>query len=266
MNQTAKAWTTAAVLAVGLAAATAFAQEQTATPAPEMTQPDAAVSLSGVDGQAYGIFTFTVYDYRIIVSGQVTGMPPGFHGLHIHTSGRCEDDGGGPFSAAGDHLNLMGLNHPDHAGDLPPLLVLQDGTAYLSVSTDRFTMDDLLDEDGSSLIVHERPDNFGNIPDRYFSFDEAGNRASEGGPDEETLATGDSGARIACGVIVEVPPMDMTGDMATPEMTMPADGSDNMMPTQPAEATAEVTPDGESTVEVTLDVTVEVTPETTPAT
>jgi Cu/Zn superoxide dismutase len=56
-------------------------------------------------------------------------------------------------------------------------------------ATDRFTIADLRDVDGSAVMVHSGPDNFANIPARY------------GGPDQETLNTGDSGSRIACGVV-----------------------------------------------------------------
>ncbi|MDN6844909.1 MAG: superoxide dismutase family protein, partial [Corynebacterium variabile] len=58
------------------------------------------------------------------------------------------------------------------------------------VSTDRVTKENLLDDDGSALIIHESPDNYGNIPERY----------AEDGPDEDSLKTGDAGGRQACGV------------------------------------------------------------------
>jgi Cu-Zn family superoxide dismutase len=60
--------------------------------------------------------------------------------------------------------------------------------------TDRFTVADLFDEDGSAVIVHAGEDNFGNIPtDRY-----------EPDPDETTLNTGDAGGRAGCGVITNM--------------------------------------------------------------
>ena len=70
------------------------------------------------------------------------------------------------------------------------------GQAVLALGTDRFTAEDLLDADGSALVIHAGPDNFGNIPaDRY-----------NPEPDETTLNTGDSGGRIGCGVIEAVQP------------------------------------------------------------
>ena len=95
----------------------------------------------------------------------------------------------GDFLSAGAHLNPDDTDHPDHAGDLPSLLVMDNGEATLAATTDRFTIDDLLDEDGTAFMVHSEADNFAHIPDRY---DE---------PDQDTLDTGDAGDRLACAVI-----------------------------------------------------------------
>jgi superoxide dismutase, Cu-Zn family len=70
--------------------------------------------------------------------------------------------------------------------------VMEDGSAEMSVLTDRATMDDLLADDGAAFIIHADPDNHAHIPERY---------ADE--PDEETLETGDAGDRLACGVVTE---------------------------------------------------------------
>jgi Cu-Zn family superoxide dismutase len=113
-------------------------------------------------------------------------LEPGFHGFHIHTTGRCDPPG---FTTAGGHLNPTNAAHGDHAGDLPSLLVTQDGTAMLATVTDGFSLEDLRDADGSAVMIHSGRDNYANIPPRY------------GTPDQETLATGDSGTRVACGVV-----------------------------------------------------------------
>ena len=86
---------------------------------------------------------------------------------------------------------LPAINHPSHAADMPVLLVGADGTAQASVTTDRLKLTDVLDSDGGATIVHAAPDNYANIPSRYVA----------GGPDAMTLATGDSGGRVACGVV-----------------------------------------------------------------
>jgi superoxide dismutase, Cu-Zn family len=116
----------------------------------------------------------------------VRNLEPGFHGFHIHTTGRCDAPG---FTTAGGHFNPTGAPHGAHAGDLPSLLVTERGKALLATATDRFSLEDPRDTDGSAVMVHSGPDNFANIPARY------------GGPDQETLGTGDSGTRVACGVV-----------------------------------------------------------------
>ncbi|MFF5208731.1 superoxide dismutase family protein [Streptosporangium sp. NPDC000396] len=130
----------------------------------------------------------------------VRNLPPGYHGFHIHTVGTCDPNStdpatGSPFFSAGPHFNLGSGSHPNHSGDLPSLLVGEDGTGRAAAFTDRFQVKQLFDEDGSSIVIHALPDNDSNIPDRY-----KGTRG-EAGPDADTLKTGDSGKRIACGVI-----------------------------------------------------------------
>jgi len=125
-------------------------------------------------------------DGSVEVVARVRGLTPGFHGFHIHTVGLCEAPG---FTTAGGHFNPAGTTHNAHAGDLPSLLVNDDGTATLATVTDRFSLSELRDADGSAVMVHSGPDNFANIPPR------------DGTPDQETLNTGDSGTRVACGVV-----------------------------------------------------------------
>jgi superoxide dismutase, Cu-Zn family len=116
----------------------------------------------------------------------VRGLKPGFHGFHVHAVGACE---GPAFKSAMGHLKHAGQAHGGHDGDLPSLLVKRNGTATLRATTDRFTLNDLRDRDGSAVMVHAGADNYANIPPRY----------APNGPDQETLDTGDSGDRVACG-------------------------------------------------------------------
>jgi Cu-Zn family superoxide dismutase len=90
---------------------------------------------------------------------------------------------------AGPHIGPG--THRDHPGDLPSLFVKGNGRARLVTDTDRITVRQLKDRDGTALIVHAGPDNFANIPARY----------APGGPDQTTLDTGDSGGRIGCAVV-----------------------------------------------------------------
>jgi Cu-Zn family superoxide dismutase len=132
--------------------------------------------------------------------GQLT---PGFHGLHIHSVGKCEASsvaptGGEPgdFNSAGAHFQAPGHSGHPASGDLTSLQVREDGTAELVTTTDAFTADDLLAGAKTSIIIHEKADNFANIPpERYQQIN------GTPPPDQMTLATGDAGKRVACGVI-----------------------------------------------------------------
>ena len=128
-------------------------------------------------------------------------LSPGFHGLHIHSVGKCEADsvapsGGAPgnFNSAGGHLQVPGHTGHPASGDLTSLQVRPDGSAKLVTTTNAFTKADLSGPEGSALIIHEGADNFANIPPRY-SVD------GKPGPDEQTMSTGDAGKRVACAVI-----------------------------------------------------------------
>jgi superoxide dismutase, Cu-Zn family len=130
-------------------------------------------------------------------------LSPGFHGLHIHSVGKCEPNsvsptGGAPgdFLSAGAHFQKAGHTTHPASGDLSSLQVRQDGTAKLVTTTDAFTAEDLLAGGKTAIIIHEKADNFANIPpERYQQVNGAPP------PDAETMATGDAGKRVACGVI-----------------------------------------------------------------
>ncbi|MDX6744596.1 superoxide dismutase family protein [Actinocorallia sp. A-T 12471] len=136
---------------------------------------------------------------RITVEGK--GLPAGYHGLHLHEKGVCDASSkdpatGSPFFSAGAHLDVDGgHDHAHHTGDLPDLLINENGTGAATTVTDRFQPDQLFDADGTSVIIHVLADNQANVPDRY--------KAPDGtpGPDPDTLKAGDSGGRLACGII-----------------------------------------------------------------
>ena len=120
------------------------------------------------------------------IDGRMRGLPAGTHGIHFHAVGRCEATGA--FASAGAHFNPAsrkhGLQSPDgpHAGDLPNLAIGADGTGGFRTNTTRVTLGggaaSLLDADGSAVVVHAAQD------------------------DQRTDPSGNSGARIACGVVV----------------------------------------------------------------
>ena len=115
------------------------------------------------------------------VTVDARGLPAGTHGAHLHTVGACIAPA---FASAGPHWNPAGSKHGSmnpqgpHAGDLPNLIVGRDGHGTLGVVLAGATMDGLLDADGAALVVHATAD------------------------DLITDPSGNSGARVACGVLV----------------------------------------------------------------
>ena len=144
----------------------------------------ATAMLAGPDGAAIGTVTLTQGPHGVLIAADLAGLTPGGHGFHIHQTGTCAPD----FAAAGDHFAPKGLEHGYdneagyHAGDLPNIYVAADGTARADFFTREVTLTaglthSLFDEDGSAIIVHEKPDTYGQ---------DAG-----------------AGGRVACGVIVQ---------------------------------------------------------------
>ncbi len=128
---------------------------------------------------------------KVFVMVRARGLQPGFHGFHVHEKGLCEPPA---FTSAGGHHKRDGQAHGAHAGDMPPLLAAGDGKARAMFVTDSFRISELVAGDGSAIMIHAGRDNLANIPSRYTS-------GTTPGPDEETLKTGDSGSRFACGVV-----------------------------------------------------------------
>lgn len=113
----------------------------------------------------------------IHVNVKAKGLEPGEHGIHIHAIANCTP----PFTSAGGHHNPLGASHGAHAGDLPNLTANIAGRGHLNATMDHATLVagplSLFDADGSSIVIHAVPDDFTSQP------------------------AGNSGARIACGVI-----------------------------------------------------------------
>lgn len=200
----------AALGAAGLLAVGACAAENTDDAEPAATEQATTeeattagdvvtVTLNDPGGSELGAVELNEVNDALQISAAISGLEPGFYGFHIHQIGACEADSAAPnnpentgdFLSAGGHLGSDESDHPDHAGDLPQLLVKESGDAVLSFETDRLTLADLEDEDGSAIMLHSGPDNYANIPERY----------APDGPDEDSLNAGDAGSRIACGVI-----------------------------------------------------------------
>ena len=147
----------------------------------------AVAELRDTTGKSVG--TLTLRDAAggsVVVDGTLRGLPAGAHGIHFHAVGQC--DAAGAFASAGAHFNPAsrkhGLESADgpHAGDLPNLAIAADGSGSFRTNTVRVTLgtnaNSLLDADGTAVVVHAAQD------------------------DQRTDPSGNSGARIACGVVV----------------------------------------------------------------
>lgn len=177
--------TAALVVALLVATAGAFA---IAAPEKKRDKPRKATAvLENAAGERVGRVSLRQRRRGVTISVRARDLPPGFHGFHVHAVGACRAP---DFKSAMGHLKQDAQGHGAHLGDLPSLLVDARGTARLVARTDRFRISDLREGDGAAFMVHEKPDNFGNVPSRYVAQ-----------PDQETRDTGDAGSRIACGVV-----------------------------------------------------------------
>jgi Cu-Zn family superoxide dismutase len=186
----------------------------TGSPAPSNMEPKGGpvapqtltTHLKAPDGASVATAKFEFDSGFVTVTVQTTGLgqlTPGFHGLHVHSVGKCEANsvapsGGAPadFLSAGGHYRAPGSTGDHVSGDLASLQVRKDGAALLVTTTDAFTKDDLLGGQGTAIIIHAGSDNFANIPpERYTQVN------GTPGPDQTTMSTGDAGKRVACGVI-----------------------------------------------------------------
>ena len=137
----------------------------------------AKAELKDAQGKVVGTATLSEVSGGVKIALKASGLKPGDHGFHIHAIGKCEPPA---FTSAGGHFNPRNKKHgktnPEgaHAGDLPNLKVGADGTGSIDVTAGRVTLKDVA---GLALVIHADPD------------------------DEKTDPTGNSGARVACGVI-----------------------------------------------------------------
>lgn len=141
--------------------------------------------LINTEGEEIGDVTLTESDKGVTIRVVAEGLSPGTHGFHIHEKGECTPP---TFESAGSHLNPThkehGFENPKgfHLGDLPNIDVKEDGVVDVTVTTAEVTLkkgkeNSILDEDGTSIVIHEDADDY------------------------KTDPAGNSGDRIACAVI-----------------------------------------------------------------
>jgi Cu-Zn family superoxide dismutase len=274
---------TAALLALPVAVMSACATTQqgtnqsstTSSASTTPTQPPGTqrltTQLKTADGRPVANATLDFANGYATITVETVGnhiLSPGFHGMHIHAVGKCEANsvaptGGQPgdFNSAGGHFQVPGHTGNPQSGDLTSLEVRSDGSAKLVTTSDAFTATDLLAGQQTALIIHQDPDNFGNIPPRYTQPNGAP------GPDQETLATGDAGKRVACGVIGSASATETTTSTTVPTVVVVPTTTQTPVTTGGLTTTESTTPPSTNTSTSTSTSTVTVTaPTLTPYT
>jgi Cu-Zn family superoxide dismutase len=147
--------------------------------------PAAVAQLRDASGRVVGKAVLAQDNGSVRIVLDVTGLTKGDKGVHIHEVGKCDPPG---FESAGDHFNPTKAQHGSanpkgpHAGDLPNITIDANGRGHLEATLKRVSIEkggaSLFDADGSAIVIHADPD------------------------DLRTDPSGNSGARIACGVIV----------------------------------------------------------------
>jgi superoxide dismutase, Cu-Zn family len=148
------------------------------------TASSAHADIVNAQGQKIGTASFVASQGGVRIDLDIAQLPPGVHGIHIHAAGKCE---GPDFKTAGGHFNPEMKKHGKdsadgaHAGDLLNITVPATGAVKTSVLAAQVTLgpgpDSLFHEGSSAIVIHEKEDDY------------------------KTDPSGNSGARIACGVI-----------------------------------------------------------------
>jgi len=143
--------------------------------------PAHVATLMKAGGGSAGTVTVTAAPKGVLLKVDASGLTPGWHAIHLHEKGDCSD---AAFKSAGAHVHaatpaVHGLLNAqaNDMGDLPNLYVGADGTVKAEMFTSLVTLPALLDADGSSIVIHAKPDDYLSQP------------------------IGGAGDRVACGVI-----------------------------------------------------------------
>lgn len=151
---------------------------------PALAQESTTVSVRDAEGTLVTELTLSDAGNGVLITGTVTGISPGAHGFHFHQVGECTP----PFESAGGHFNPTGHQHGilneegHHAGDLPNIVMPEEGDGNVQTFAAHVTLvagaeNSLRDDDGTAIVIHSGPDDYRTDP------------------------AGESGDRIACGVV-----------------------------------------------------------------
>ncbi|NWG47465.1 MAG: superoxide dismutase family protein [Alphaproteobacteria bacterium] len=139
----------------------------------------ARAAMKTAEGAGAGTVTLRETPHGVLVHAGLSGLPEGTHGFHIHETGKCTPDfeaAGGHFAGEGDGHGFLSENGP-HAGDLPNIHILDRSRFAVEFFASGLTLDEVLDDDGAAVVVYS------------------------GADDYRTDPAGESGSRIACGVL-----------------------------------------------------------------
>ena len=138
--------------------------------------------LIDANGKETGVAEVQGTDKGVLISVSAEGLSPGWHGVHFHGTGDCSDHTD-HFKKSGGHMNKEGQAHGyldakgPHLGDLPNMWIGKDGTGKADFFTDAISLNALADKDGAALMIHAGADDYKGQP------------------------AGNSGGRVACGVL-----------------------------------------------------------------
>ncbi|QAY79727.1 superoxide dismutase family protein [Sphingosinicella sp. BN140058] len=174
-------WLALPLLALG---ACATGGEDDAVSAGSAATRTAAAELRNASGAGVARASVEELEDSVRVRVEASGLPQGAYGVHVHTTGACDAPA---FTTAGPHWNPTGQQHGKdnpqgmHKGDLPNLLVGADGTGSFEYTIAGASLsggpNPMLDADGAAVVVHQSADDYRTDP------------------------SGNSGNRIACGVL-----------------------------------------------------------------